>query len=52
MIENKINNKRYRADHIVKDLFPEINAEACSFSELETIIKEKVKKYENSETDW
>ncbi|ENY54209.1 glycine--tRNA ligase [Metamycoplasma alkalescens] len=52
LIENKINNKRYRADHIVKDLFPEINAEACSFSELETIIKEKVKKYENSETDW
>ncbi|BAP39773.1 glycine--tRNA ligase [Metamycoplasma canadense] len=52
LIENKINNKRYRADHIVKDLFPEVNVEKCSFEDLETIIKQKVKKYDNSDTDW
>ncbi|AZZ65534.1 glycine--tRNA ligase [Metamycoplasma phocicerebrale] len=52
LIENKINNKRYRADHIVKDLFPEINVEKYSFEDLEKIIKEKVKKYDGSNTDW
>ncbi|MCV3733683.1 glycine--tRNA ligase [Mycoplasma enhydrae] len=52
LIENKINNKRYRADHIVKDLFPDINVEKCSFEDLEQIIKQKVKKYDGSETNW
>ncbi|WP_330463573.1 glycine--tRNA ligase [Metamycoplasma gateae] len=52
LIENKNNNRRYRADHIVKELFPEINVEKCSFEDLEKIIKTNVKKYDGSETDW
>ncbi|MDP4042884.1 glycine--tRNA ligase [Mycoplasmopsis arginini] len=52
LIENKVNNKRYRADHIVKDLFPEINVEKCTFEDLEKIIKENVNKYDGVATDW
>lgn len=52
LIENKLNQKRYRADHIVKDLFPEINVEKATFEELEEIIKEKVKEYDGSKTEW
>nr|WP_275092184.1 glycine--tRNA ligase [Metamycoplasma hominis] len=52
LIENKLNQKRYRADHIVKDLFPEINVEKATFEELEKIIKEKVKEYDGSKTEW
>ncbi|RMA78641.1 glycyl-tRNA synthetase [Metamycoplasma subdolum] len=52
LIENKVNQKRYRADHIVKDLFPEVNVEKSTLSELEKIIKEKVKEYDGSKTNW
>lgn len=52
LIDNKINNKRYRADHIVKDLFPEINVEKLNNIELEKIVKEKVKEYDGSKCDW
>ncbi|QJG66652.1 glycine--tRNA ligase [Mycoplasma phocoeninasale] len=52
LIENKINKKRYRADHIVKDLFPDINVEKATFEELEKIIKDHVKEYDNSKCDW
>ncbi|MGX9339446.1 glycine--tRNA ligase [Mycoplasma sp. 1890] len=52
LIENKVNNKRYRADHIIKDLFPEINVEKCTFDELEKIIKKNVKKYDGVSAEW
>ncbi|WP_373440849.1 glycine--tRNA ligase [Metamycoplasma equirhinis] len=52
LIENKINQKRYRADHIVKDLFPEINVEKATFEELEKIIVDRVKEYDNAKCDW
>ncbi|MGX9389227.1 glycine--tRNA ligase [Mycoplasma sp. 327] len=52
LIENKVNNKRYRADHIIKDLFPEINVEKCTFGELEKIIKKNVKKYDGVSAEW
>ncbi|PZV99918.1 glycine--tRNA ligase [Metamycoplasma auris] len=52
LIENKINNKRYRADHIIKDLFPDLDIEKYTLEQLETIIKEKIKKYDGSETNW
>ncbi|WP_412031369.1 glycine--tRNA ligase [Metamycoplasma buccale] len=52
LIENKVNQKRYRADHIVKDLFPEINVEKTTFEELESIIKNKVKEYDGYKCDW
>ncbi|WP_040543928.1 glycine--tRNA ligase [Metamycoplasma auris] len=52
LIENKNNNKRYRADHILKDLYPEMEIEKYSLEQLEQIIKEKVKKYDGIETNW
>ncbi|ACF07228.1 Glycine--tRNA ligase [Metamycoplasma arthritidis] len=52
LIENKNNQKRYRADHIVKELFPEINVEKATFQELETIIKSRVKEYDGAKCDW
>lgn len=52
LIENKKNGKRYRADHIVEELFPDVNAEAMSKEELGAFIKENVKKYDNTDCDW
>ncbi|AWX43007.1 Glycine--tRNA ligase [Metamycoplasma cloacale] len=52
LIENKVNGKRYRADHIVKDLFPNINVEKATFSELEEIIKTNVKEFDGEKTEW
>ncbi|UWD33888.1 glycine--tRNA ligase [Mesomycoplasma molare] len=52
LIENKKNNKRYRADHIVEELFPEIDVNKFTKKELSDFIKENVKKYDNSDTDW
>ncbi|TPE57275.1 glycine--tRNA ligase [[Mycoplasma] falconis] len=52
LIENNVNKKRYRADHIVKDLFPEINVEKATFEQLESIIKERVKEYDGTKCEW
>ncbi|AZG68846.1 glycine--tRNA ligase [Mycoplasma struthionis] len=52
LIENKVNQKRYRADHLVKELFPEVNVEKASFEELQKLIQENVKEYDNSKCDW
>ncbi|WP_369086072.1 glycine--tRNA ligase [Metamycoplasma spumans] len=52
LIENKLNQKRYRADHIVKELFPEVNVEKATFEELEKLIQENVKQYDGSKCDW
>nr|WP_308699319.1 glycine--tRNA ligase [Mycoplasma procyoni] len=52
LIENRKNNKRYRADHIAEELFPEVNVAALSKEELEKLIKDNVKKYDGSEADW
>ena len=52
LIENKKNGKRYRADHIVEELFPDVNAEAMSKEELGAFLKENVTKYDGSDVDW
>ena len=52
LIENKINNKRYRADHILKDVMPNINVEELKINELERLVKENVKEYDGSKCDW
>lgn len=51
LIENKINNKRYRADHIYEEITKKSSAE-LSQEELEKWIVENVKEYDNSKTDW
>ncbi|MBD5422888.1 MAG: glycine--tRNA ligase [Mycoplasma sp.] len=51
LIENKINNKRYRADHIFEEITKK-NASELTKEELEKWIKENVKEYDNSKTDW
>ncbi|MGZ9413470.1 glycine--tRNA ligase [Mycoplasma sp. AC157] len=52
LIENKKNNKRYRADHIMEELFPEINVNKLSNEEITKHLRNNVKNYDNSETDW
>ena len=52
LIENKINGKRYRADHIVEELDSSLNAESMSKEELAIWIKTNVKKYDGANTDW
>lgn len=51
LIENKINNKRYRADHIYEEITKE-NASHLSHQQLQQWIKENVKEYDNSKCDW
>lgn len=51
LIENKINNKRYRADHIYEELTNKLASELTQ-EELEKWIIENVKEYDNSKTDW
>lgn len=52
LIENKKNGKRYRADHIIEELFPDVNAEAMKKEEMEKFINENVKKYDGTDCDW
>ena len=51
LIENKVNNKRYRADHIYEEITNK-NAANLSKEELENWIKKNVKEYDGSKTDW
>ena len=52
LIENKVNGKRYRADHIIEGLDSTLNPEAMSKEEMEKWINENVKEYDGSKTDW
>ncbi len=51
LIENKVNNKRYRADHIYEELTKK-SAATLSQKELEEWIIKNVKEYDNSKTNW
>ncbi|MCP4337178.1 MAG: glycine--tRNA ligase [Mycoplasma sp.] len=52
LIENKINGKRYRADKIIEEFNPNINAEKMSNKEMEEFINKEFKEYDGSKTDW
>ena len=52
LIENKVNGKRYRADHIIEETDSSINAEAMSKEEMAKYIKENIKEYDGVKTDW
>ncbi|VEU68216.1 glycine--tRNA ligase [Mycoplasmopsis pulmonis] len=52
LIENKVNGKRYRADKIIEENFPEVNVQSMSEKEIHAFIVEHVKEYENSKTSW
>lgn len=52
LIENKVNGKRYRADHLIEEHDSSINAEAMSKEEMEKYINENIKNYEGAKTDW
>jgi len=51
LVENKVNGKRYRADKIIEEIDPSINAETLSFKEMDKFL-ENVKEYDNSKTEW
>lgn len=51
LIENKINNKRYRADHIYESLTNK-SATNLTKEELEKWIHENVQEYDGSKTNW
>ncbi|AAT27778.1 glycine--tRNA ligase [[Mycoplasma] mobile] len=52
LIENKINNKRYRADHLIEEFDPLMKIETLSEIEMENFIKRNITKYEGVATDW
>ncbi len=51
LIENKINHKRYRADHIYEEVSKK-NCDGMNNEILEKFLKENVKEYDGSKTDW
>ncbi|MBU4690727.1 glycine--tRNA ligase [Mycoplasma zalophi] len=52
LIENKVNQKRYRADHILKDLFKDLDVEKMTHDEMEQKIKNEVLEYDGVKCDW
>ncbi len=52
LIENKVNGKRYRADHIIEAIDPSINAEGMSKQDMETFIKEHAREWDGAKTNW
>ncbi len=51
LIENKINHKRYRADHIYEELTNK-NCDGMSDEFLEDFLNNNVKEYDGSKTNW
>ncbi|MGL5590452.1 MAG: glycine--tRNA ligase [Metamycoplasmataceae bacterium] len=51
LVENKINHKRYRADHIYEEITQK-NCSGMDNKSLEKFLKESVKEYDGSKTDW
>ncbi|AFX74382.1 Glycyl-tRNA synthetase [Mesomycoplasma hyorhinis SK76] len=52
LIENKVNKKRYRVDHLFEENFPNLNFNDFSQEKILELLKEKVLKYDNSATRW
>ena len=52
LIENKVNGKRYRADHIIEGHDSSINAEAMSKEDMAAYIRENIKEHDGSKVDW
>ncbi|TCG10741.1 glycine--tRNA ligase [Mycoplasma marinum] len=52
LVENKTNGKRYRADKIIEEHNPEINAEIMSKEDMQNYLNEHIKKYDNAKTEW
>lgn len=51
LVENKINHKRYRADHIYEEVTKK-NCDGMSNEALEEFLKNNVKEYDESKTEW
>ncbi|WP_033161372.1 glycine--tRNA ligase [[Mycoplasma] collis] len=52
LIENKKNNKRYRADHIIEELFKDVDVSKMNQLEMEDFIKKNVSSYDGEATNW
>lgn len=52
LIENKINNKRYRADKLIEEFDPNINAEAMNYEQMHEFISKNIQNYDNSKCEW
>lgn len=52
LVENKVNKKRYRADHVIKNFDPNIDVEKMTFAQLETFLNQKIDKYDGAKTIW
>lgn len=51
LVENKINHKRYRADHIYEEITKK-NCDGMTNNLLENFLTNEVKEYDGSKTDW
>lgn len=51
LVENKINKKRYRVDHLFEDIFPNLIFEKLNQQEIQQYLA-KIENYDGSKTDW
>ena len=51
LIENKVNNKRYRADHVYEEVTKK-SSQGMSHQDLEQYLKENILEYDGSKTNW
>ncbi|CAT04804.1 Glycine--tRNA ligase [Mesomycoplasma conjunctivae] len=51
LVENKINKKRYRVDHLLEEIFPDLEVDKLSVEEQNAKLLE-IKFYDNCQTDW
>lgn len=51
LVENKINKKRYRVDHLFEKFFPNVEFEKLTESEIQEYLS-KIDNFENSKTEW
>ncbi|MBG0731029.1 glycine--tRNA ligase [Mycoplasma sp. 'Moose RK'] len=51
LVENKINKKRYRVDHLLEQFFPNLEFEKLSQNEIFDYLTQ-IKNFDNSTTDW
>ncbi|AAZ43862.1 glycine--tRNA ligase [Mycoplasmopsis synoviae] len=52
LIENKINNKRYRADKVIEELFPNENVAKMTHEQMQEFLQKNVTSYDNSKCAW
>lgn len=52
VVENKVNQKRYRVDHLIEEFDKKLDVNIMSHEEITQILNEKITNYDNEKTLW